>query len=206
MVGITLSEHMLNGTFATDKVTSLNKEANSINPSAFLPTRNTYMVNQKCLKDMISKTQSSMDILDAHKSKAKTSIAQVGTIVLVVDYSILCNNMDSFITAITTVDDPPPILHQFKMNFIKISTVPNGLVGTSQILGAFPFGVESSILLLIPWKGLHSHCRLCNQFWQCEHGFQGLPHSRVKYPAHYQGHHNVLGGRAERRRYNETIK
>jgi hypothetical protein len=35
MVGKTLAEHMLCGNFATNRVTSLNKEANSIDPSAF---------------------------------------------------------------------------------------------------------------------------------------------------------------------------
>ena len=61
-----------------------------------------------------------MDVLDAHKSKAKTSIAQIGTLVSIVDFSILCINMDSIIMAITTTDSPPPILRQFLMKFIRI--------------------------------------------------------------------------------------
>ena len=56
MIEKTLSAHMLNGNFATNKVTRLKNKANSINPSAFLPQRNTCMVNQERLKDMISKT------------------------------------------------------------------------------------------------------------------------------------------------------
>ncbi len=61
-----------------------------------------------------------MDVLDMHKSKAKTSIAQIGTMVSVVDFPSLCINMDLIITAITTADSPPPILHQFLMKFIRI--------------------------------------------------------------------------------------
>jgi hypothetical protein len=39
MVDKTLAAHMLIGNFATNRVTTLNNEANSINPSAFLPQR-----------------------------------------------------------------------------------------------------------------------------------------------------------------------
>jgi hypothetical protein len=37
MVGKTLAVHMLSGNFATDKVTTLNNKADSIDPSTFLP-------------------------------------------------------------------------------------------------------------------------------------------------------------------------
>jgi hypothetical protein len=62
-----------------------------------------------------------MDILATHKSKAMTSIAQIGTMVSVVDFSSLCINMGSIITAITIAYDPSPVLHQFLINFIKIT-------------------------------------------------------------------------------------
>ena len=75
MIGKTISGHLLQGNFATDRVTTLNNKDDSINISAFLPQRNACMAKQECLKDMISKTKNSMDDLDAHKSKAKTSIA-----------------------------------------------------------------------------------------------------------------------------------
>jgi hypothetical protein len=51
---------------------------------------------------------------------ANTSIAQIGTMVLIVDLSSLCINMGSIITAITTTDSPPPILCLFLMKFIRI--------------------------------------------------------------------------------------
>ncbi len=69
---------------------------------------------------MITNTEKSMDVLDARKSKAKTFISQIGTMVSIVDFSSLCINMDSIITAITTTDSPQPILHQFLMKFIRI--------------------------------------------------------------------------------------
>jgi hypothetical protein len=75
MIGKTISGHLLQDNFATNRVTTLNNKATSINISAFLPQQKACMVEQECLKDMISKTKKSMDVLDAHKFKAKTSIA-----------------------------------------------------------------------------------------------------------------------------------
>ncbi len=72
---------------------------------------------------MTANTEESMDVLDAHKSKAKTSIAEFGTMVSVVNFSSLCISMDSIITMITTADSPPPILHQFLMKFIWIINI-----------------------------------------------------------------------------------
>ena len=39
----------------------------------------------------------------------------------VVDFSSLCINIDSIITAITTAESPSPILHQFLLNFVRIT-------------------------------------------------------------------------------------
>ena len=121
MIGKTISGHLLEGNFATDRVTSLNNKANSINNSAFLPQQNSCMVEQERIKDMMFKTENIMDVLDAHKSKAKTSIAQIGSMSSTVDFGSLCINMDSIITAITTADSPSPILCQFLLNFVRIT-------------------------------------------------------------------------------------
>ena len=60
MTGKTTALHMLNGNFATDR-TNLHNEANSIDLSAFLPQKNTCMVEKERLKNLISKTKSSMN-------------------------------------------------------------------------------------------------------------------------------------------------
>ncbi len=62
----------------------------------------------------------SMDVLDAHKSKAKTSMACISTMTFILDFLSLCINMDSTITAITTHDSPLPILRQFLIKFIRL--------------------------------------------------------------------------------------
>jgi hypothetical protein len=120
MFSKTMAAHMLSGNLATDRVTTLNNKANSIEPSAFLPQRNACMVKQMHMCDMIANTEKSMDVLDVHKSKAKTPTAQIGTMVSIFNFSSLCIDMDLIITAITTADSLPPILHQFLMKFIRI--------------------------------------------------------------------------------------
>jgi hypothetical protein len=75
IVGKILAANMLSGNFATNRVTTLNNKANSIDPSAFLPQRNGCMVEQMHMHDMIANMEKSMDVLDMHKSKAKISIA-----------------------------------------------------------------------------------------------------------------------------------
>jgi hypothetical protein len=48
MVGKTLATHMLSGNFATDRVATLNNEANSTNPWAYFP-RGTHAWLSKCV-------------------------------------------------------------------------------------------------------------------------------------------------------------
>ncbi len=59
-----------------------------------------------------------MDFVDSHKTKGKTMIAYIGTMLSMVDFSILCINMDTIITAICSNDKPQPILCQILLNFV----------------------------------------------------------------------------------------
>jgi hypothetical protein len=47
-----LASHMLQGNFATEKVTSFEIEANSVEPSAFLPQRNKVLVKQELTSEV----------------------------------------------------------------------------------------------------------------------------------------------------------
>ncbi len=64
-----------------------------INPSAFFPQSNVCMAEQEHIRDMITNTKKSMDFLNAHKSKAKPSIACISTMTSNFDFSSLCINM-----------------------------------------------------------------------------------------------------------------
>jgi hypothetical protein len=115
-----LASHMLQGNFATEKVTSLKIEANSVGPSAFLPQRNKVLVKQELLSKVKATSKNVMDFANSHKTKGKTVIACIGTMHSMVDFSSLCINMDKIITTICSNDEPQLIFHQILLNSVAI--------------------------------------------------------------------------------------
>ncbi len=101
-----LASHMFQGNFATKKVTSLKIEANSVEPSPFLPQRNKVLVEQEILSKVKATSENVMYFADSHKTKGKTATACIGTMQSMVDFSSLCINMDRIITAICSNDEP----------------------------------------------------------------------------------------------------
>jgi hypothetical protein len=63
--------HLLQGNLATEGVTLLNNEANSIKLFLFLPQQNTSMIDSECSNNLTARSENNMDIADAHKSKNK---------------------------------------------------------------------------------------------------------------------------------------
>jgi hypothetical protein len=66
-----------------------------------------------------------MDFADSHKTKGKTTIARIGTMQSMVDFSSLCINMDTIITAICSNEGPQPIFRRILLNFIAIVNNPD---------------------------------------------------------------------------------
>jgi hypothetical protein len=91
---------LLQGNLETEGVTSLNNEANSINLSLFLPQQNTSMIDKEGSNDLTAPSKNNMDIADTHKSKANVAITRIGTMVNMTDFSSLCINCDTIISAI----------------------------------------------------------------------------------------------------------
>ncbi len=120
-----LVSHMLQGNFATKKVTSLKLEANSVEPSAILLQRNKVLVEQELSSEVKATSKNVMDFADSQKTKGKTAIACIGTMQSMVDLSSPCINMDMIITAICSNDGPQPILHQILFNFVAIVNNPD---------------------------------------------------------------------------------
>ncbi len=120
-----LASHMLQGIFATEKVTSLEIKANSVEPSAFLPQRKKVLVKRELLSKVKATSENAMDFSNSHKTKGKTAIARIGTMHSMVDFSSLCINMDTIITAISSYDEPQPILCQILLNFVAIVNNPD---------------------------------------------------------------------------------
>ncbi len=99
--------HLLQGNLATDGVTLLNSKANSIDLSLFLPQQNASMIDRERSYDLIAHSENNMDIADAHKSKANVAITRIGTMVDMTDFSSLCINCDTIISALTAWDLNP---------------------------------------------------------------------------------------------------
>jgi hypothetical protein len=78
-----------------------------------------------------------MDFADSHNTKGKTAIACIGTMQSMVDFSSLCINMDTIITAICSNDGPQPILLQILLNFAAIVNNPDW-VHWSDYVGLMP--------------------------------------------------------------------
>jgi hypothetical protein len=132
-----LASHMLQGNFATEKVTSLEHETEKIEPSVFLPQKNKSLVDRESTTENRATNENIMDIIDSHKSTRKTAIARIGTMIDITDFSSLCINMDTVISAICTSDEPQPIFRQILMNFVGLVNNPDWAKWTESV-GAMP--------------------------------------------------------------------
>ncbi len=150
-----LAPHMLQGIFATKKVTSLKIEADSVEPSAFLPQRNEVLVKQELSSEVKAASENVMDFADSHKTKGKTAIAHIDTMQSMVDFSSLCINMDTIITAICPNNGPQPILCQILLNFVAMVNNPDWVCWSDNVglmplqCGAHLGGSKSNAINLI---------------------------------------------------------
>jgi hypothetical protein len=132
-----LASHLLQGNFTTKKVTSLKIKANSVEPCVFLPQRNKVLVKRELSSKVKATSENVMDITNSHKIKGKTAIACIDTMHSMVDFSSLCINIDTIITAICSNDEPQGILHQILLNFVAIVNNPDW-VHWSDNVGSMP--------------------------------------------------------------------
>ena len=72
--------YLLLGNLATSGVTNAHNEANTVDPSAFLPQRNLTLVEEQWSKDLNSRNKLGMDVQDLHKTKISIGIARIGAI------------------------------------------------------------------------------------------------------------------------------
>ncbi len=78
-----------------------------------------------------------MDIIDSQKSTRKTAIARIGTMADITNFSSLCINMDTVISAICTSDEPQPIFRQILINFVSLVNNPDW-AQWSESVGSMP--------------------------------------------------------------------
>jgi hypothetical protein len=117
--------HLLQGNLATEGVTLLNNEANSIDLSLFPPQQNTSMIDNECSNDLTARSENSMDIADAHKSKTNIAITRIGTMVNMTNFSSLCINCNTIISTIVNSAGPQPLYCQILLKFINLLNNPD---------------------------------------------------------------------------------
>jgi hypothetical protein len=115
-----MTTHILAGNFATKEAASLDNEAYAIDPSVFLPQKNTALLNREAGKDLHARSENAMDVLDSHKSKTATSVARIGTMQDVGDFTSLCVNSDTIMMAMFSTEGPQSLYCQFLLIFIKM--------------------------------------------------------------------------------------
>jgi hypothetical protein len=105
--------HMLSGNFVTEEAASLDNEANAINPSICLPQKNPALVNREISKDLHACSKSVIDIPGSHKMKTVTSIARIGRMQDMGDFTSFCINFDTVIMGMFSPKGPQPLFRQF---------------------------------------------------------------------------------------------
>jgi len=114
-----MTTHIMTGNFATEEAASLDNEAHAIDPSVFLPQKNTALVIREVGKDLHARSENAMDVLDSHKSKTATSIAHIGTMQDVDDFTNLCVNSDTVMMGMFSTEGPQLLYRQFLLIFVK---------------------------------------------------------------------------------------
>ena len=127
VISKTLASNLIAGNFAITEVKDLLHDANSIDPSVFMPQRCPAKVASVKQDELLLMNEITMGVPTAQRDyRPKTAIARIGTNRSVDDFTSLCVNIDTFITATAVVDGegPAPILHQLMMDFIKTVNSP----------------------------------------------------------------------------------
>jgi hypothetical protein len=111
---------MLSGNFTTKEAASLDNEANATDPSICLPQKNPALVNREISKDLHACSKSAMDVPDSHKTKTVISIARIGMMQDMGDFTSFCINFDTVIMGMFSPKGTQPLFRQFLLLFIKI--------------------------------------------------------------------------------------
>jgi hypothetical protein len=117
--------HLLHGNLATEGVTLLNNKANSIDLSLFPPQQNTSMIDREHSNNLTACSKNNMDIANAHKSKANIAITRIGTMVNITNFSSLCINCNTIISAIVDSSGPQTLYRQILLKFVNLLNNPN---------------------------------------------------------------------------------
>ena len=116
-----MASHFLLGNLSLDGVTSLYNEAHSIDPTAFLPQRDQAAIASERARDLSTRIEDDLDVLETHRKKTATTISRIGTLLSVRDVTSLCININTIILAITSSTSPQPIIYQLLAKIIDLT-------------------------------------------------------------------------------------
>jgi hypothetical protein len=117
--------HLLQRNLATEGVTLLNNKSNSIDLSPFIPQQNTSMINKERSNKLATHSENNMDIANANKLKTNVAITRIGTMVDITNFSSLCINCDTIISAIVSSTGPQPLYCQILLKFVNLLNNPD---------------------------------------------------------------------------------
>ncbi len=120
------------------QVTLLNNEANSIDLSLFLPKQNASMIHRECSTNLTACSENNMDIANAHKSKTNVAITRISTMVDMTNFSSLCINSNTIISAIVDSTIPQPLYHQILLKFVNLLNNPDFNTWYAATKGSMP--------------------------------------------------------------------
>jgi hypothetical protein len=116
----TTSGHILLGNLSIVGIASLSIEPNAIDISAFFPQNDRFAIEADKQRDLASRMEEGLDVVDAHRSKVATAIKRVGKVTSIKDVTSLMVNVCTFMMVVTSSDSPRPLLAQM---FTKIMTM-----------------------------------------------------------------------------------
>ncbi len=111
---------MLLGNFSIVGIASLSIEPNAIDISAFFPQNDQLAIEADKLRDLASRMEEGLDVVDAQRSKVATAIKRVGKVTSIMDVTSLMINVCTFMMVVSSSDSPKPLLAQM---FTKIMTM-----------------------------------------------------------------------------------
>ncbi len=88
-------------------------------PSVFFPQKNPALVNREISRDLHACSKSAMDVLDSHKTKAVTSIACIGRMQGMGDFTSLCIDSNTVVLGMFSLESPKQLYRHFLLIFVK---------------------------------------------------------------------------------------
>jgi hypothetical protein len=158
--------HLLQGNLATEGVTLFNNKANSINLSLFPPQQNSSMINRERSNNLTACSENNMDIADTHTLKTNLAITCICSMVDMTNFSSLCINCNTIISAIIGSTGPQPLYCQILLKFVPLLNNPDFHTWYAATKGSMP---SLHWHILLPQAYLQPLCQVCNGLWQHQH-------------------------------------